>query len=56
MYALNIDLGPGIIRKGNQELYTDQIETTWNYLNSNRKQLLNEITVDEFKTIFGDNL
>jgi len=56
MYALNVDLGPGIIRKGNQELYTDQIESTWNYLNSNRKQLLNEITVDEFKTIFRDNL
>ena len=55
MYALNIDLGPGIIRKGNQELYTDKIESSWNYLDANRKQLLNEITVDEFKTIFGES-
>ena len=55
MYALNIDLGPGIIRKGNQELYTDKIESSWNYLDANRKQLLNEITVNEFKTIFGES-
>jgi hypothetical protein len=52
MYALNIDHGPGIIRKGAQQLYTDHIEYTWQYLNMNRKQLLNEISVEEFKEIF----
>ena len=48
MYALNIDFGPGIIRRGSQSLYDDEIEASWDYLNSNRKQLLNEITVEEF--------
>tara|TARA_R100000388_G_C7232720_1_gene155738 strand:+ start:425 stop:1009 length:585 start_codon:yes stop_codon:yes gene_type:complete len=56
MYALNVDLGPGIIRRGEQNIYTDKIESSWSYLDKNRKQLLNEITVDEFKTIFGDNI
>ena len=53
MYAMNVDLGPGIIRKGNQKIYSDKIKYTWDYLNANRKQLLNEISVDEFKSIFG---
>jgi hypothetical protein len=52
MYALNIDHGPGIIRKGAQQLYTNHIEYTWEYLNMNRIQLLNEISVEEFKEIF----
>tara|TARA_Y100000356_G_C11259786_1_gene292642 strand:- start:1049 stop:1648 length:600 start_codon:yes stop_codon:yes gene_type:complete len=55
MHALNIDLGPGIIRKGNQELYLSQVEYSWNYLDSNRKKLLNEITIQEFKNIFVNN-
>lgn len=50
MYALNIDLGPGIIRVGTQETYKDKIEFSWEYLNTNRAQLLNEISLDEFKT------
>tara|TARA_R110002020_G_scaffold25813_2_gene83555 strand:- start:3684 stop:4256 length:573 start_codon:yes stop_codon:yes gene_type:complete len=50
MYALNIDLGPGIIRVGTQETYKDKIEFSWEYLDSNRTQLLNEISLDEFKT------
>lgn len=51
MYALDIDLGPGIIRKGMQKLYTGKIKSTWNYLNNNRKKLLNEITVKKFMEI-----
>ena len=53
MYALGIDLGPGIIRKGNQEVYKDKIENTWDYLNVNRQKLLNEINLDQFKLIFN---
>lgn len=49
MYALNIDLGPGILRVGTQETYKDKIEFTWEYLNANRTQLLNEISLDKFK-------
>ena len=52
MYALNIDLGPGIIRKNGQQLYSKTIEYTWNYLNTNRKELLNEISVEQFKEIY----
>ena len=52
MYALNIDLGPGIIQKGTQNIYTDEVESSWNYLNANREQLLNQINLDEFITIF----
>ena len=52
MYALNVDLGPGIIRKGSQKLYASQVEHSWNYLDNNRKDLLNEVTVEEFKNIF----
>jgi len=54
MYALDIDLGPGIIRKGTQSIYTDKIESSWSYLDTNRKQLLNQINLDEFITIFGE--
>ena len=52
MYALSIDLGPGIIRKGNQNIYKENIEYNWEYLNNNRKKLLNVINIEEFKTIF----
>ena len=51
MYALDIDFGPGIIRRGSQSLYDDEIESSWDYLNNNRKQLLNEITVKELLEI-----
>lgn len=53
MHALNIDLGPGIIQTGTQNIYTDKVESSWSYLDINRKQLLNEINLDEFIAIFG---
>lgn len=52
MYALNIDLGPGIIYKGSQEIYSDKFESSWHYLDTHRKQLLNEISIERFKEIF----
>lgn len=51
MYALPVDM-VGVIRKGYQNIYTDKVEYTWNYLNSNRIELLNLIDINTFKTIF----
>jgi hypothetical protein len=51
MHALNIDM-VGIIRKGSQVLYTSDIEYTWQYLDKNRKELLNVIDEHTFKQIY----
>ena len=52
MYAFDIEaVGVGVIRKGHQILYTNPIEYTWEYLNTHRKELLNVIDLDKFKTI-----
>ena len=48
MFSLNVNMGPGIIRRGKQKLYKNKVEHTWEYLDTNRKELLNEITLDEF--------
>lgn len=52
MYALNVDL-VGVIRQGNQTLYTSNVEYTWSFLDANREKLLNVISVDKFKEIFN---
>jgi hypothetical protein len=51
MYALDVDM-TGVIRKGSQTLYSKNIEYTWNYLDSNRTELLNVIDIETFKQIF----
>ena len=48
MFSLNVNMGPGIIRRGKQKLYKNKIEHTWEYLDANRKELLNVLTLDEF--------
>lgn len=53
MYATLIDpVGIGIIRKGTQILYDKPIQYSWDYLCSNRNELLNIIDIDTFKSIF----
>lgn len=44
-----------IIPGGSQKLYTKPIEYTWDYLERNRKELLNLLTEDEFFQLFGDD-
>lgn len=51
MYSLNIDMGPGIITKGKQEIFNKKIIPTWEYLETNRKNLLNVISVKELKEL-----
>tara|TARA_R110001592_G_scaffold8826_2_gene47836 strand:- start:5005 stop:5577 length:573 start_codon:yes stop_codon:yes gene_type:complete len=52
MYSLDIDMGPGIIVKGKQEIYKKEVLPTWEYLDLNRKELLNSIPVEKFTELF----
>lgn len=49
MCVVNTDYGCGVITKGEQKLITIDEELTWDVLDNNRYQLLNLISVDEFK-------
>jgi hypothetical protein len=49
MCVVNTDYGCGVITKGEQKLITIDEELTWEVLDNNRHQLLNLISVDEFK-------
>jgi len=48
MYVVETDCGCGVIRKGNQTLYSGQINSDWNFFVTNKKSILNTITVEEF--------
>jgi len=53
MNATLIDaVGLGIIRRGYQQLYSKQIEYTWNYLESNRHELLHIIDEDMLEKLY----
>ena len=52
MHSLDVDMGPGIIIKGKQEIYKKEVLPTWEYLDLNRKELLNLISVEEFTELF----
>lgn len=53
MYAILADpVGVGVIRKGHQILYNKPIQYNWDYLESNRTELLNIIDIETFKSIF----
>jgi hypothetical protein len=52
MYVVDTDWGCGVIERGEQELYKEASLKRclkWNYFKINRKELLNLITVYEFK-------
>ncbi len=53
MHALNIDM-LGIISRGSQDIYTDDITYSWPYLNDNRDKLLNVISLEQFKQIYAN--
>ena len=48
MYVVDMVCGCGVIRKGTQPVYEGIIESGWNFFNTNKKELLNLIPVDEF--------
>ena len=55
MYVVNTDHGCGVIRLGEQKLINlpkDAFELDFDFLENNRKELLNLVTFDEFKTAF----
>lgn len=47
--VVDTDFGIGVIKKGDITSNPNVSETTWDEFDANRKQLLNLITVDEFK-------
>jgi hypothetical protein len=57
MYTIDTDCGCGVVERGKQNLYEDQSATEaqmyeWDYFDNNRKQILNLISVDQFKNKF----
>jgi len=42
----------GFIRKGTQKLWTTPINYSWQYLNTNRKELMQEISTDQLIQMF----
>lgn len=56
IHTVNTDEGCGIIRPGKQELFKVEEYAkdiyTYNFFNQHRKNILNLITVNEFKTIY----
>ena len=49
MFVIDTDYGCGVITRGKQDTIKITDDLTWDLLNSNRGQLLNLITVDQFK-------
>lgn len=49
MKVVDCDYGVGIIQNGEQNLITIPAELTYEYFDKNRKELMNVITVEEFK-------
>jgi len=53
--VVDTDFGCGIIQRGTQNLYTaDPLEKclTWEYFDTHRKELLNLISIDDFRKIY----
>jgi hypothetical protein len=51
MQVVDTDYGCGIIQKGKQQLLVFENELTWEFLDQNRKKILNLISVEEFNEI-----
>jgi hypothetical protein len=59
MYTVDTDCGCGIITLGKQVLYKPDVSNeemyTWEYFDKNKKEILNLITVDEFKNFIAED-
>jgi hypothetical protein len=52
MYSLTLEApGVGIIRRGSQKIYDKKIIPNWEFLNSNRQELLNLIDINTLKIL-----
>lgn len=53
MYVVSCDHGCGVIQRGSQRLFpdTETANLTWAFLEANRNELLNLITVEDFLTL-----
>lgn len=57
MLTVDTDFGCGVVRFGSQDLYADENTSNdamykWDYFNSNRTEILNLISIDEFERLF----
>jgi hypothetical protein len=54
MFVVNVDHGCGIIRRGKQEVFPFEHNLDFNFLNSNRKKLLNLKEVSDLNVVLED--
>jgi hypothetical protein len=54
MYGLDFD-HLGFIHKGYQNIFNKEVIYSWEFLDSNRKELMNELTLDEFYKLYPIN-
>jgi hypothetical protein len=54
MLVVDTDYGCGVIHKGNQTPIYLKNELTWDYLNNNRTELLNLVSIENFKQNYGN--
>jgi hypothetical protein len=50
--VVDTDFGVGIVNFGEMDTYNKSKDITWDYFQENKKELINLITVEEFKTIY----
>lgn len=50
--VVDTDFGVGIVNFGGMDNYPNKEALNWDYFDKNRKEILNLITVEEFKTIY----
>jgi hypothetical protein len=52
MFVVDTDFGCGVIQFGNQETYkSETTDLSYDYFDKNKKQLMNLITIEEFKQL-----
>jgi hypothetical protein len=50
--VVDTDFGVGIVNFGEMDVYDKSKNITWEYFQDNKKEIINLITVEEFKTIY----
>ena len=50
--VVDTDFGVGVVNFGKMDTYNKSKDITWEYCQENKKELINLITVEEFKNIY----
>ena len=51
MQVVHVDWGVGVIRRGSQTLFPETEEINWMLLDSQREELLNLVSIDQFLSL-----